>query len=372
MMKRSSIYRSAATAAAVATIALLCGCGTSQKALVTPPVAPKFLYASSCDTTATVLGYSVDAATGALTPLAGNPVITGLNCPDFMVSDPAQKFLFVPDDGDELIHAYAIGATGALTEVGTPPSQCVFQLAVDSSGKFLVAPDFCSNDIDVYSIGANGALTAVAGSPFSGTSKNQPESAWIDPAGKFVYVTESTDGPGTISVFSLSAAGALTEIVGSPFASGGNSFTIAGTPDGKFVYATDFADDKIMAYSANTTTGALTPLSTPSFDSGTCWLSVDVTGKVLFATDCAGGLLSFVINADGTLTPATGSPAATGGTASYPVTGDPSGAYVYVGEDGPTGKIFAYKYTSAGVLTAVTGSPFAATGGFIEGIFVTH
>jgi 6-phosphogluconolactonase (cycloisomerase 2 family) len=245
-------------------------------------------------------------------------------------------------------------------------------MVVDPSGKFLIAPDFCAADVDVYSIGADGALTAVAGSPFAVTSGNAPESAWIDPTGKFVYVTEGTGGPGTISAFSISAAGALTEITGSPFASGGDSFTVDGTPDGKFLYVSDKTNGKIVAFTINATSGALTPLSTPSFDSGTCWFSVATGGKLLFATDCVGDVGTFVLNADGTLTAAAGSPTLTGADGVYPVIGDPSGKFVYIGEDTNPGRIFAYQYTSAGALSAVPGSPFAATGSFIEGLYITH
>ena len=52
--------------------------------------------------------------------------------------------------------------------------------------------------------------------------------------------------------------------------------------------------------------------------------------------------------------------------------GDPSGKFVYIGEDTNPGRIFAYQYTATGVLTAVPGSPVAATGAFIEGLYITH
>jgi 6-phosphogluconolactonase (cycloisomerase 2 family) len=395
-MKSTSIPSGALTLCAAATLALLFGCDNSKKVVTPPPtITPKFLYASSCGTVSSsarvrlhrvraassntsvgvggINGYSVDATTGALTALSSSPVATGMSCPEFLTTDPAQKFLFVPDEGDDLLHAYTIGSTGALTEVsGSPYSQCVFQLAVDPSGKFLVAPDFCNDNIDVYSIGSDGSLTAVSGSPFSESSGNFPETVIIDPTGQWVYVADVTDGPGTISAFALDSAGTLTEISGSPFPSGQDSYVISGTPDGKYIYANNLGTvgSEILAYSVNTSTGALTALSTPAYPGGNCWMSTDVTGAVLFTTDCNGGVFSSVIASDGTLTTATGSPV-TAGTGTWPVIGDPSGAFVYAGDDASTGQIFAYTYTSAGVLTAVSSSPVPA-GTYIEGIVVTH
>jgi 6-phosphogluconolactonase len=391
---------SALTLCAAAALALLVGCDNDSKKVVTPPITPKFLYASSCGTasakaaatarlrqhqktsavrpfgslaTGGIDGYSVDATTGALTTLTGSPVATGLECPEFLTTDPGQKFLFVPDEGSDEIHSYTIGATGALTEVaGSPYSQCVFQLAVDPTGTYLIAPDYCNSNIDVYTIGATGSLTAVTGSPFAETSGNDPQTVFIDPSGLWVYVADVSDGPGTISAFALSAAGALTEISGSPFASGNDSYAITGTPDGKYLYLNNLGvtGSEILAFSVNSSTGALTALSTPAFAGGNCWDSVDVSGAVLFTTDCNGNVFSSLIGSDGSLTTATGSPF-TAGVETWPVIGDPSSTFVYAGDDNSPGQIVAYTYTSAGVLTAVSGSPFTS-GTYIEGIVVTH
>jgi len=398
-MKRTTVYCGALTTCAALALALLFGCDNSKKSVITPPaIVPKFLYAASCGSlgpslhtrmrrhmkpglvsngssdTGSVSGFTVDATTGALTAISGNPLATGLDCPEFLAVDPGQKFLFVPDEGNDLIHSYSIGATGALTENGSPVSQCAYQLTVDPSGKYLIAPDFCSDNIGVYAIASDGSLTAVTGSPFAETSGNEPESAWVSPNGQFVYIADWSDGASTISAFSLSAAGALTEIAGSPFAAGSFTYSISGTPDGKYLYVDDYSSDTpIDGFSVNSTTGALTALSTPSFAGGACWLSVDATGTVLFSTDCGNGnVYSSLIGTDGTLTAAAGSPFATGGSDPWPVAGDPSGKFVYVGDDADVTAIYSYSYSSAGVLTAITGSPFAPAGTYTEGIVVTH
>jgi 6-phosphogluconolactonase (cycloisomerase 2 family) len=369
MKKRTLICRSAVLCCAAVVFAMASGCDNDNRRVV--GAAPKFLYASMCGN-GTVEGYSVNPQTGALTALTGNPVASGLDCPQFMAVDPAQTHLFVPDPSAEEIHSYAISGTGTLTEAPTTVGQCVFQVAVDPSGKFLVAPDFCSDDIDVYSIGADGTLTQVTGSPFPASAGYSPQSVWIDPAGKFIYIANTTDGPSTVGVFSLSTAGALAEVTGSPFPAGNFAYAVTGTADGKYLYVNDESGaGAVLGFSVNSITGALTPLSTPSIAGGACWISAEATSKVLFSTDCSGGIFSFAIAADGNLTAAAGSPVSAGSDP-YPITGDTSGSFVYAGQDINPGELFAYKYNSSGVLTAVTGIPFPTTGTDVEGIVVTH
>jgi len=391
-MKPTTLCCGALSAFAALALAVLFGCDDSAKKITV--ITPKFLYAASCSSvpgnnralrhhdlrhavkldgsiSGSISGFSVDATTGALTALAGNPAVSGLDCPEFMAVDPTQKFLYVPDEANDLIHSYSIDTDGALTEVGTAVSQCAFQVAVDPSGKFLIAPDFCGTSIDVYSIASDGSLTAVVGSPFPETSTNEPEGVVIDPTGKFAYVVDFVDGNGTVSAFSLSTAGALTELSGSPFQTGASPFIIAMTPDGKFIYTNEEGQSQIDGFSVNSTTGALTATA-PATNVGSCSISTDVTSTILFSTDCNGNVFSSTIGADGTLTAAVSSPFATGGTEPWPVTGDPSGKFVYVGEDSNTTMISAFSYSAAGVLTPVTGTPYAPAGTFTEGIVITH
>jgi 6-phosphogluconolactonase len=73
-----------------------------------------------------------------------------------------------------------------------------------------------NNTSSAYSVAANGALTAVPDSPFAAGAA--PSGVAVDPAGKFVYVTNA--GANTVSAYSIGANGALTPIEGSPYATG--------------------------------------------------------------------------------------------------------------------------------------------------------
>jgi 6-phosphogluconolactonase len=129
-----------------------------------------------------VLGYSIDAATGVPSALTGNRVAA--NGAGSIAIDPTGGFLYVADNTDIALLAYSINATtGALTPISGSPyatggeancSGCGVGPAVvsiDSSGKYVyVQSEFtiASSIITAFSISpANGSLTAVPGSPFA-------------------------------------------------------------------------------------------------------------------------------------------------------------------------------------------------------------
>ena len=89
--------------------------------------------------------------------------------------------------------------------------------AVDPSGKFLFVANEGDNTLSAYAIGAAGELSAITGSPFS--VGNQPQGVTADPSGKFVYVATAD---GNVYGFSLNTGTAsFTPITGSPFPANG-------------------------------------------------------------------------------------------------------------------------------------------------------
>ena len=134
-MKWTTLYCGALSACVVIALAVLFGCDDSGKRVttITPPssftphpaAATPATTAPSAITRLIGLGPRPTAAepaasagspstpSGALTALAGLPVAGNLQCPEFMAFDPAQKFLFVPDESSEEIHSYAIAVMAA-------------------------------------------------------------------------------------------------------------------------------------------------------------------------------------------------------------------------------------------------------------------
>ena len=98
-------------------------------------------------------------------------------------------------------------------------------VAFSPAGGLLATANFYSNNVSVFSVGAGGALSEVAGSPFATGQPCGggcgPISVAFSPDGKLL-ATASFCG-GSVSVFSVGAGGVLTPVPGSPFPAGGES-----------------------------------------------------------------------------------------------------------------------------------------------------
>jgi 6-phosphogluconolactonase len=194
-------------------------------ALVVSPTG-KFVYAVG--PLSGVLAYTANAGSGALTAVPGSPFPAGIG-PTGVTIDPAGKFVYVPNSSQCAscapgnVSAYTINAgSGALTPIAGSPFPDAglgpFGATVDPTGKFLYVSNVLSGSVSAYTINANsGALTAVPGSPF--VAGSQPEAVAVEPSGKFLYVANYFSN--TISAYAINtSSGALTPVPGSPFAAG--------------------------------------------------------------------------------------------------------------------------------------------------------
>src|SRR5208283_2004806 len=183
--------------------------------------------------------------------------------------------------------------------------------ASGNAGPYVYVANEGSNSVSAYSIGSNGALTQLTGSPFA--AGPFPYGVAVSPNGSFLYVTNYTTS-GSVSAYSIGSNGALTQLTGSPFAAGIYADEVAVSPNGSFLYVTNEGSYNVSAYSIGSN-GALTQLTGSPF---------------------AAGLLSF------------------GGS----VTVSPNGSFLYVTNEASY-NVSAYSIGSNGALTQLTGSPFA-------------
>jgi DNA-binding beta-propeller fold protein YncE len=108
---------------------------------------------------------------------------------------------------------------------------------------------------------STGALSAVKRSPF--TAGIYPFGIAIDPTGKFLYVanevnTETTANSGSSSVYACKinpSTGTLSEVRGSPFATGTDPYGIAVDLKGKFLYVSNHVSANVSAFTINPNTG---------------------------------------------------------------------------------------------------------------------
>lgn len=173
------------------------------------------------------------------------------------------------------------------------------------------------------------------------------------------------DADNNVVTYSInSSTGALTQL---SYVSGNHGgFGIVANPAATFLYADDLSNGGIDAFSIGAS-GELTAISGSPFPMPSGWttgqvdaLVVDRGGEFLYAPDAASNtLVGFTIGANGSLGPISGSPFPTG-LQPQQVVIDPSDKFVYVsdGQD-PTGGISAFTIDSTtGYLTPVSGSPF--------------
>ncbi|MBS1826459.1 MAG: beta-propeller fold lactonase family protein [Acidobacteria bacterium] len=208
----------------------------------------------------TFASFTIDATTGALTPVPGSPFSAPASLSSTL-AHPNGKFVYAAAATAGQIAAYSIGAGGALTAIeGSPfPARAnVAWMAMDSAGKFLFAAVRQESGILAYSVNATtGALTPVAGSPFL-----FPNSALnnlvVDSTGNLLY---ATDGFGTIQTFAISTTGVLTRRINLPAPLGVNSAIL--DPAGKFFFATSNQSSLLATWSIAPTSGALTSVGRP-------------------------------------------------------------------------------------------------------------
>ncbi len=284
------------------------------------------LLATANQADSTVSVFSVGAG-GALTEINGSPFATG-NAPRSVVFSPDGTLLATANQSDNTVSVFAVGAGGALTEVkGSPFATGVspFSVAFSPGGGLLATANEADSTVSVFSVGAGGALTEVLGSPFA--TDGNPFSVAFSPDGTLLATSNqvpSKTGPtGMVSVFSVGAGGALTEISGSPFAAGpGFPFSIAFNPSGTLLATADAIKSPtgpigaISMFSVGAG-GALTQISGSPFATGRFPFSVAFSpgGGLLATANQADSTVSvFSVGAGGALSEASGSPFATGGS----------------------------------------------------------
>jgi len=171
-------------------------------------------------------GFSVDAASGVLTALAGSPFDTG-------------------------------GATP-------------YPTATDASGRLFVVPSRLATT-RVYTTSA-GIPTAVTGSPFANGLTGITAEGEIHPNGNFFLLADRTNS--RIGVYQINGSGAattLTAISGSPYATGGTlSLTLVFNRTGNFLFTANATSRNITTFTVDSVTGALSnPVVLPANTAGT-------------------------------------------------------------------------------------------------------
>ena len=285
------------------------------------------------------------------------------------------KYLYAAIPASNEIVAYREDPnSGALLQlVGSPitAGQAVQALALHPSGKFLYAANSGatpSGTVSVFSVSSQGAITQ--GSNFNAGAA--PTLLTIDSSGSFLYVGNS--GSFDISVFSIDASsGNLSPVTQS---GGGTSAPIGLSPlnmqispSGKTLFVTGqviAGQGSIEAFPVNN--GVLGQPVVTATGNTPYGLAIDSSGAHLYTANKVDNSISaFTINADNSLTLiSTTAETSTGPVALFI---DKSGKYLYAANAQSSGNLAAYSIGSSGSITVLTNSPFAtgAQPNFIAG-----
>jgi 6-phosphogluconolactonase (cycloisomerase 2 family) len=223
------------------------------------------------------------------------------------------------------------------------------------------------NSINGYSVSVDGTLTALAGFPVAtgglGTNAACPSVNRVALSAGNNLLFVSNGGDQTISAFSINpAAGALTAIAGSPFASGltldaCSGISLSATPDGRFLMASSNGHIATFRIGAG---GVLSPLFTAANPvAPNAGMNISANGRFLGVSNGA-SVSMFSINPDGSLSAVAGSPFAEGGAGSLAGLDFSSSSGLLYGAESSATAALADAWTVGlnGALSAVAGSPF--------------
>ena len=271
------------------------------------------------------------------------------------VSRAAASSAFAPAVGSP----FAInGTTGS---VGGYPDDVTFS----PDGRLLAMAD-AKEGVSVFSVAPGGGLTQVAGSPYETTGHPGTDSLGVafNPTGTLLAVAnDDSGGEGTVSVFTVTSGGALTQIDGSPFPTGASyAQSVAFSRNGQLLATANPNANSVSMFSV-ASGGALTAIGSP-VPTGTYTspyaVAFSPTSDLLMTADSGtSGVSVFTVGSGGSLMQITNSPFATG---RYPeaVAFSPDGGLLATASI-VNGTVSMFSVASGGALTEVTGSPFTST-----------
>ncbi len=280
-----------------------------------------YVYATSASN-GTVSAFAVDYQTGSLVQIAGSPFATNFTNPVTLVVHPSSKLVYVIGGSqDNKVAQYAIGTDGKLygqhtyNITGSYPTAA----AIDASGSFLYVTFTYQNGFGPVSTGPGGvtifpinnnatdANYGALGAPLTLNVGNNPVGITLSALNHFAYVVDadtnaSGTGTGQLLAFSQNTTtGALTPLAGTSITTVGGKTVATGInagttptaivedPTARFVYVTDRATNQLYGYIVQgaTAPGTLAPMSFSPFGTGQfpVAVTIDPRGKFMYTAN---------------------------------------------------------------------------------------
>jgi 6-phosphogluconolactonase (cycloisomerase 2 family) len=192
--------------------------------------------ASNGSPAGTLLAFSENLTTGALTPTpgtvittppSGKTVATGILAgitPSAITEDPSGRFVYVTDESQNVLLSYAVTNTGDLTGIlNSQIATGLFPVAVtiDPRGQYIYVANQSSATISAYVISqSTGQPTGVTSSTSVSTDTN-PTCVTVDPALGIYLYTSNKLASDVSALQLLPNTGALKQVQNTPFPSSG-------------------------------------------------------------------------------------------------------------------------------------------------------
>lgn len=272
------------------------------------------LYAVS-EATSRVGGYSIDPATGTLTAL--NDVASGGNGPAHVFVDRSGASVMVANYGDGQVAVFTIQADGRLAAAHQTllAGQNAHQILTDPSNRFAFVPCLGSDWVAQYTFDATtGTLTANAVPHLMTANNAGPRHLAFAPDGKFAYLLN--EKASTLSALALdTTTGRLSELqtvstLPSGFSGSNTGAEVWVHPGGNFVYASNRGDNSIAVFSRSSMTGMVTLVGHTKTGGATPRdFTLDPDGRFVYAANQgSNNVVQLAVDAAAGMLAATGSP----------------------------------------------------------------
>lgn len=243
---------------------------------------------------------------------------------------------YTPDYGSktpEEIGGFDLADNGALSPISGSPFPAanpgvggIFGLAFTPDGTRAVTGYFFDGGVQGFSVPPSGVFQ-LAGSP---TSTASVPAVAISPDGRYAFASTREfmgKGPEGVHRFAVNPDGSLTSL-GAPTPLPGDSYDIAISPDGRFLFAEQFNGVERFAIGAD---GSLSPLGFTPLPGAYLLATAGDSGLLFVLLDSGGGtgVASFAIGADGGLSQR-GSTVELGITSTKVFAASPDGRHVFV------------------------------------------
>lgn len=290
------------------------------------------------------------------------------NAQPFAVVLPAA--VYTNDDIGQ-VSGYALSSTGGLAVLaGSPWSTSdtgptfggdATSIAVHAGTRRLYASG--ATAVAAFDINpVTGVLTAVAGSPFATGGAGSNFGVTVSANGNRVFVA-GFNNPGTVAAFAVGSSGTLSPVAGSPFAgtTNGNPDGVALSANGRFLYLNQESTQTVDLFGVSSN-GSLSFVGASPAHAATSIFALEVHPSLNLMYGAGdGALVGYSLNpTTGAMTALMGSPFAATEAGSPAISAD--GARLYVGSIGTLG-IHVFTIAGDGSLTAIAGSPFATGAG---------